>query len=71
MRCNVGGMDRTVRLVVGAALILVGLFAELSTSWRVLAFVVAGVLVGAALLRFCPANALFGINTCKQHARIR
>ena len=71
MRCNVGGMDRTARLVVGVALILVGLFAELSTGWRVLAFVVAGVALATALLRFCPANALFGINTCKQPARIR
>ena len=69
MRCNVGGMDRTARLVVGAALVLVGLFAEFSTGWRVLTFVVAGVVLVAALLRFCPANALFGINTCKQPAR--
>lgn len=65
MRCNVGGVDRTGRIIVGIVLLLLGLFAPLEAGWRTLFFILAAVALVTAIIRFCPANALFGIDTCK------
>jgi len=64
MKCNVGGMDRTLRIIVGIILIVVALLVPLSLVWQVLLFVIAAVALVTASIRFCPANALFGLNSC-------
>lgn len=66
MKCNVGGADRTFRFVLGAALVGVGLFVEMSEGLRIAAFVVAAIAIGTAAIRYCPANAVFGIDTCRK-----
>ena len=59
MKLNVGGVDRTLRIVVG--LILIGLtLAEQIGVWGLIGFL--PLLTG--LFRFCPAYTLFGMNTC-------
>ena len=63
MKCNVGGMDRTGRIVVGIVLLLVGLLLPMAMMWRVIALVIAAIALVTAAVRFCPANALLGINT--------
>ena len=65
MKCNVGGIDRTGRVVLGIALLVVGLAAPLEMTWRIVVFVVAAIALVTAIVRFCPANAIFGINTCE------
>ena len=65
MKCNVGGIDRTGRIVIGIALLVVGLAAPLEMTWRIVALVVAALALVTAVVRFCPANAIFGINTCE------
>lgn len=65
MKCNVGGIDRTGRIVLGIALLIVGLLAPIGPTWQILALVVAAVALVTAAVRFCPANAIFGINTCE------
>ena len=65
MKPNVGGMDLNVRIVLGIALLLVGLIAPIGAAWQIVALVVATVALVTAVVRFCPANALLGINTCK------
>jgi hypothetical protein len=65
MKCNVGGMDRTGRIVLGIVLLVVGLLAPIDTMWRIVAIVVAAIALVTAIVRFCPANAIFGINTCE------
>lgn len=74
MARNVGGVDRTARLVVGAVLVLVGIAGyagkvvlAVGPVPQALASVVVG-LVGAILLvtgivRWCPLNRLLGVNT--------
>lgn len=61
---NVGNTDRILRVVLG--LVLISLFFLGPTTllgWL-------GVIVLAtALLRFCPAYAIFGINTCRTAER--
>ena len=64
MKSNVGGADRTVRIVVGIALLLVGLVAPLEMTWRIVAVVIAAIALVTAFVRFCPINAMLGINTC-------
>jgi hypothetical protein len=67
---NVGTVDRIARLVVGIVLLLVPFVPALTglvAGWGALMWVLpaAGlVLVGTAVLRFCPAYALAGIRTC-------
>lgn len=65
MKCNVGGIDRTGRIVIGVVLLAVGLAAPIEMTWRIVALVVAAIALVTAIVRFCPANAVFGINTCK------
>lgn len=65
MKCNVGGIDRTGRIVIGVVLLAVGLAAPLEITWRIVALAVAAIALVTATVRFCPANAAFGINTCE------
>lgn len=65
MKCNVGGIDRTGRIVLGIVLLIVGLVAPIELIWRIVALVVAGIALVTAMVRFCPANAILGINSCK------
>ncbi len=62
---NVGGIDRTGRIVIGIVLLVVGLAAPIEMTWRIVALVVAAIALVTATVRFCPANAVFGINTCE------
>ena len=43
MNKNVGGMDRTLRIIAGIAFVLVGIFAPMSAWWRVGSFAVAAI----------------------------
>lgn len=63
---NVGGLDRTVRGVLGTWLVAVAGAAYLAGRWTTAA---TAALAGAGLLvnwatGFCGANALLGIDTC-------
>ena len=58
MKCNVGGIDRILRIVVG--LVLIGLALTGTTG----AWAWVGVApLATGLLKFCPAYPLLGINT--------
>ncbi|CAI8232080.1 MAG: Uncharacterised protein [Marinobacterium sp. xm-d-530] len=60
MKCNVGGMDRALRIIVG--LILIGLaFTGTVGNWGYIG--VVPLLTG--LFGFCGAYTLFGLNSCK------
>lgn len=65
MKCNVGGLDRTGRIVIGIVLLIVGLVAPIEMIWRIVALVVAAIALLTAIMRFCPVNAIFGVNTCE------
>lgn len=65
MKRNVGGIDRIARIVLGLVLLLAGLAAPIEMTWRIAALAVAGVALLTATVRFCPANAMFGINSCE------
>lgn len=69
MKCNVGGIDRNGRIVLGIVLLIVGLAAPLEMTWRIVALVIAAIALVTAIVRFCPANAIFGINTCEDKGK--
>lgn len=59
MKCNTGGIDRALRVVVG--LVLVGLAASGTVGvWGWIG--VVPLVTGA--VGFCPAYTLLGMNTC-------
>ena len=64
MTCNVGGVERTIRIVVGVALLAVGAFAGLSPAAAAVAFVVGTIALVTGAVGFCPAWKLLGINSC-------
>jgi len=61
MTSNVGGIDRTLRIVVG--IVLLSLFFVLEGNaryWGLLGLV----MLATGVFRFCPAYTLLGVNTC-------
>jgi len=64
MQCNVGGIERPIRIVVGIVLMGVGAFGGLSTGAMAAALIVGGVALVTGLIGYCPAWMLLGINTC-------
>ncbi len=55
---NVGGVDRIMRIVVG--LVLLSLVWLVPTNWGWLGLIP----IATALMNFCPAYTLLGVNTC-------
>lgn len=59
MKTNEGTIDRVLRVAVGAGILSLA-FVGPQTPWAYLGLI--PILTG--LVGFCPAYALFGINTC-------
>jgi len=61
MNANVGGIDRTLRIVVGIAVLALFFVLEGNARyWALLGFVP----LFTGIFRFCPAYTLLGMNTC-------
>ena len=60
MACNVGGIDRILRAVVGIALIAL-VFVGPMTNWGWIGVIP----LLTAIVGWCPPYALLGFNTCK------
>ena len=43
MTNNVGSIDKTIRIIIGTVLLIVGIFVQMGMGLRITAFVVAGV----------------------------
>lgn len=64
MTCNVGGIERPVRIVLGILLIGIGAFAGLPPVGTGVMLAVGTIVLVTGAIGFCPAWSLFGINTC-------
>ena len=64
MMCNVGGIERPIRIAVGILLIGIGALAGLSTVGTGIALAVGAIALLTGAIGFCPLTALLGINTC-------
>lgn len=66
MKQNVGQADRAMRSVLGPALLALGyttLNGREGGTAGVAAMAAGAIITGTAITRFCPINALFGIDT--------
>jgi hypothetical protein len=63
MKKNIGQVDRIVRIVLGLAILVVGLILQ---SWWGLVGLVPLI---TAFIGWCPAYLPFGISTCKPEAK--
>ena len=59
MKCNVGGIDRVLRIAVGALLVALAV-SNIVGWWGYLGFIP----LVTGLFRFCPAYSLLGMNSC-------
>lgn len=66
MTANVGGIDRTLRIVVGLALLSL-VFVGPQTLWGLVGLVP----LGTALIGYCPAYTIFGLSTCPAKSAAR
>ena len=61
---NVGSTDRLIRLIGGAALVVLA-FVVMMGVWKWVAIVVGAILVATAFMNFCPIYAMLGMRTNK------
>lgn len=59
MKANVGGIDRTLRIVLGLVLLSLVVIGP-KTLWGLVGLVP----LATGLMRFCPLYPLLGVNTC-------
>jgi hypothetical protein len=64
MKKNVGTVDRVIRGIAGIAAIAAFALNMVTGTMGIVALVVGAVLLGTAVLSWCPPYALLGINTC-------
>ena len=64
MKVNMGGIDRTLRIVVGLALIVMAVTGTIGVwGW------IGVVPLLTAIVGYCPAYAPFGLSTCAKKDR--
>ena len=52
MEKNLGDIDKTIRIIVGIVLLIVGIFVQMGTGLRITSFVVAAIALGTAFVGF-------------------
>lgn len=74
MEKNVGGIDRTGRIVIGGVLVIAGI-AALAGYWAIgaavggIALVIGAVLLVTGTTQKCPINDAVGIDTTERESR--
>jgi hypothetical protein len=64
MKKNVGGIDRIIRGLVGIAALAAFFLGMVSGTLGYVALAVGVVMLGTAVIGWCPPYALLGINSC-------
>ena len=64
MQANVGGIDRTLRIVIGSLLLLVSMTSNAIGLWGVLGMIP----IVSGFMRFYPLYSIIGVSTCKRPA---
>ena len=68
MTCNVGGMERSIRIGAGLVALGIGFLAGLSSTMTGVALGVGVVLLLTGAVGYCPLFTLLGMNTCSSRA---
>jgi hypothetical protein len=64
MKKNMGSMDKGIRFLVAAVLVVLYLTGTLTGTLGIIGLVVAAVFVLTSVVSFCPLYTLIGVNTC-------
>lgn len=64
MTCNVGGVERPIRIVAGILLVSLGAFGGLPEGLGLAAYIVGGIALVTGAIGYCPLWTLLGMNTC-------
>lgn len=64
MKKNIGKLDKIIRLIIAAILIILSLAGVISGALNVIALVLALVLIGTSFTGMCGLYSLLGIRTC-------
>jgi uncharacterized membrane protein HdeD (DUF308 family) len=65
MTCNVGGIERPIRIGLGILLLGIGAFANLPPVGTAIVLVAGAIALVTGVIEFCPVWALLGMNTCR------
>jgi hypothetical protein len=65
MTCNVGGIDRVLRIIVGLVLISLVFIGDRIIGQNVVWGWIGIVPLVTGIFKFCPAYTLIGVKTCK------
>ena len=66
--CNVGGVDRGLRIIIGSVFVTLGFFVSsmgLTSGWQVVLWAVGGIGLVTGVTTVCPLYSLLRLNTCK------
>ncbi|MBE3068408.1 MAG: DUF2892 domain-containing protein [Chloroflexi bacterium] len=66
MKKNEGPVDRIIRILVGIALIALGLLGVVSGVWMWVAYILGAILLVTGIVGFCPLYKLFKLSTAKK-----
>ena len=64
MTCNVGGIERPIRILVGILVLGIGVFANLPLIGTAFALLLGSIALVTGVIQYCPLWMLFGLNTC-------
>jgi hypothetical protein len=64
MTCNVGGIDRIIRIIAGAFLLSLVFVGDQIIGANVVWGWIGVVPLATGIFKFCPAYAIFGLKTC-------
>lgn len=65
MKCNVGTVDRVLRIIIGIVFLWLGLFVLSLGGWNWLFIIVGALALLTGLLGRCGLYVPLGISTCK------
>ncbi len=65
LECNVGGVEKIIRMVLGVVLIGLGLLGVFTGAIAALGYIIGVIALVTGVAGYCPASALLGINTCR------
>ena len=64
MKKNMGNADRTIRVIAAIAIAVLFFTHVITGTFAIVLIVLASIFLLTSLVGFCPAYALFGINSC-------
>jgi Flp pilus assembly protein TadB len=66
MKLNESPVDRIIRVIVGIALVALGLLGVVTNVWMWVAFILGAILLVTGIVGFCPLYSLLKLNTNKK-----